>query len=272
MSSSITTNEDKGNSVSPEMMGKITAIVGKYEGKVGQLIPILQDIQAEFYYLPKEVLLQLSETMGIPISRVYSVATFFKAFSLEPRGKHIIDVCLGTACHVRGAAMLLDKIERSLEIKKQLSGPESEDVATVMNNLAAVYSDIDRVEEDVRLNDESLRLRRKLFGKVHPDIAQSLNNLALIYKNQGNYDKAREYFFQAHEIWVEVFGTEHPEVAAVLRNIGGVYYSMSDYQKAEEYYLRSYEMRVKLLGEEHQKTQWAKQDLDNVRGILSGTN
>jgi len=132
MSPSITTNEDKGNSVSPEMMRKITAIVGKYEGKVGQLIPILQDIQAEFYYLPKEVLLQLSETMSIPISRVYSVATFFKAFSLEPRGKHIIDVCLGTACHVRGAAMLLDRIERSLGISRgETSGDSKFTLETV---------------------------------------------------------------------------------------------------------------------------------------------
>lgn len=98
---------------------EIAAIVDKYDADVGQLISILQDIQAEFFYLPKEALVQVSEAIGVPLSRVYSVATFFKAFSLKPRGKHLINVCLGTACHVRGAARVLDKLERSLGIKSR---------------------------------------------------------------------------------------------------------------------------------------------------------
>jgi len=97
---------------------KVTAIINKYDGDRGQLVSILQDIQAEYYYLPKEALIQVSETMAIPASRVYDVATFFRAFSLEPRGKHLINVCLGTACHVRGAARMLEQIERSLAIKR----------------------------------------------------------------------------------------------------------------------------------------------------------
>jgi NADH-quinone oxidoreductase subunit E len=97
---------------------KVTAIINKYNGDRGQLVSILQDIQAEYYYLPKEALIQVSETMAIPASRVYDVATFFRAFSLEPRGKHLINVCLGTACHVRGAARILEQIERSLAIKR----------------------------------------------------------------------------------------------------------------------------------------------------------
>lgn len=103
---------------------RVAAIVDKYDADKGQLISILQDIQTEFLYLPKEALVQVSETMGIPLSRVYSVATFFKAFSLKPRGKHLINVCLGTACHVRGAARVLDKLERSLGIR---SGETTED-------------------------------------------------------------------------------------------------------------------------------------------------
>lgn len=95
---------------------RIAAIIDKYSGEKGQLISILQDIQSEFYYLPKEALVQVSDTMGIPSSQVYSVATFFKAFSLKPRGKYLINVCLGTACHVRGAARVLDQIERTLAI------------------------------------------------------------------------------------------------------------------------------------------------------------
>jgi len=97
---------------------KVTAIINKYDCDKGQLVSILQDIQAEYYYLPKEALIQVSESMAIPASRVYDVATFFRAFSLEPRGKHFINVCLGTACHVRGAARILEQIERSLAIKR----------------------------------------------------------------------------------------------------------------------------------------------------------
>jgi len=97
---------------------KVTAIINKYNGDRGQLVSILQDIQTEYLYLPKEALIQVSESMAIPASRVYDVATFFRAFSLEPRGKHLINVCLGTACHVRGAVRVLEKVERSLATKR----------------------------------------------------------------------------------------------------------------------------------------------------------
>lgn len=99
-------------------MADVSAAVDKYKGELGQLIPILQDIQAKFYYLPKKTLIQVSEAMDIPLSRIYSVATFFKAFSLEPRGRHIVSVCLGTACHVRGASKVLEQIERNLKISR----------------------------------------------------------------------------------------------------------------------------------------------------------
>jgi NADH-quinone oxidoreductase subunit E len=97
---------------------KVTAIIEKYNSDRGQLVSILQDIQTELYYLPEEALIQVSETMGIPASRVFDVATFFKAFSLVPRGKHLINVCLGTACHVRGGSRVLETVERCLSIKR----------------------------------------------------------------------------------------------------------------------------------------------------------
>ena len=100
------------------MAKKVADIINKYNADRGQLVSILQDIQAEYYYLPKEALIQISESMAIPASQVYNVATFFRAFSLEPRGKHLINVCLGTACHVRGAIRVLEKIERRLAIKR----------------------------------------------------------------------------------------------------------------------------------------------------------
>jgi NADH-quinone oxidoreductase subunit E len=81
-----------------------------------QLIGILQDIQAEHNYLPMDALMEVSERLRVPLSRLYSLATFFKAFSLEPRGKHIITVCMGTACHVRKAPRIVDEISRVLGI------------------------------------------------------------------------------------------------------------------------------------------------------------
>lgn len=97
---------------------KIGPILDNYQRDQGMLIPILQDVQAEFHYLPREALLEISEGLDIPLSQVYSVATFFKSFSLEPRGRHLINICLGTACHVRGAVRVLERIEEELGIKR----------------------------------------------------------------------------------------------------------------------------------------------------------
>jgi len=97
-----------------QMVGQI---LDKYQHDKGLLVSIMQDIQSEYYYLPEDALEEVSRGLEVPLTRVYSVATFFKAFSLTPRGRHLINVCLGTACHVRGAARVMDKIERELKIK-----------------------------------------------------------------------------------------------------------------------------------------------------------
>jgi NADH:ubiquinone oxidoreductase subunit E len=81
------------------------------------LIGVMLDVQNHFYYLPKESLFQISRELKVPISTVYNLATFYKAFSLKPKGKHPIAVCTGTACHVQGATKLLEKFERELNIK-----------------------------------------------------------------------------------------------------------------------------------------------------------
>ncbi len=96
---------------------KVGAILDNYHYDKGMLISILQDIQAELGYLPKEALMQVRHGLEVPLSQVYSMVTFFRAFSLTPRGRHSINVCLGTACHVRGAIRILEEIERELEIK-----------------------------------------------------------------------------------------------------------------------------------------------------------
>jgi NADH-quinone oxidoreductase subunit E len=99
------------------MADKVSAILTKYNHDRGSLVSILQDIQKEYNYLPKEALQQVSQRLALPMSQVYHVATFFKAFSLTPRGKHLVSVCLGTACHVRGAPGVLDELKRQLGIK-----------------------------------------------------------------------------------------------------------------------------------------------------------
>ena len=96
---------------------KVTRVLQKHQYDKALLVDILQDTQAEIGYLPKEALEEVSRGLEVPQSRVYSVATFFKAFSLKPRGRHLINVCMGTACHVRGAVKVLEKVEQELGIK-----------------------------------------------------------------------------------------------------------------------------------------------------------
>lgn len=100
-----------------QLKQKVESILDNYQRDKGMLVSILQDVQAEYNYLPEEALVEVSRALGAPLSQVYSVATFFKAFSLEPRGRYLINVCLGTACHVRGAVKVLEAIERELDIK-----------------------------------------------------------------------------------------------------------------------------------------------------------
>ena len=81
-----------------------------------QLIEVLQDIQEACGYIPQESMVTVSAELGIPLIEVYRVASFYKAFSLEPSGKHVITVCLGTACHVRGAARMVDQVAGQLGV------------------------------------------------------------------------------------------------------------------------------------------------------------
>ncbi|MFH0977421.1 MAG: NADH-quinone oxidoreductase subunit NuoE [Spirochaetota bacterium] len=100
-----------------EINKKVQEIVEKHQCDKNALLAMLQDIQEDFNYLPKEALIAAGKALDIPITRVYEVATFYTAFSLKPRGKHIVKICLGTACHVRGASAIQDKMEQLLCIK-----------------------------------------------------------------------------------------------------------------------------------------------------------
>ena len=94
----------------------VVSITDKYDGNHDNLISILHDIQSEYHYLPESALRIVARELDLPLMQVYSVATFFKAFSLKPQGKHLVNVCLGTACHVRGTQSVLEEIKRQLGI------------------------------------------------------------------------------------------------------------------------------------------------------------
>lgn len=96
---------------------KIEFIVDRYRGQSESLIPAMQEIQAEYHYLPEEVLILVSERLAVPLSQAYGVATFYNAFSLIPRGKHLVSICHGTACHVRGGRRISHQIGKKLKIK-----------------------------------------------------------------------------------------------------------------------------------------------------------
>ncbi|RPJ01893.1 MAG: NADH-quinone oxidoreductase subunit NuoE, partial [Candidatus Aminicenantes bacterium] len=94
----------------------LEALTAKAAGRRGALIQVLQEIQDRFHWLPPEALEHVADALGVPLVRVYGVATFYKSFSLSPRGRHTCTVCMGTACHVRGGAAVLEQFERKLGI------------------------------------------------------------------------------------------------------------------------------------------------------------
>ncbi len=101
----------------PVDLQAVCEIIERHGYQKASLIGILQDIQSRMNYLPRKALDQVSKSLDIPLTTIYEVATFYKAFSLEPKGRHTIQVCLGTACHVRGGERILNYLENRLGIK-----------------------------------------------------------------------------------------------------------------------------------------------------------
>lgn len=102
----------------------VEAILQKHPRNPGSIIQVLLDIQNELYYLPKEVIEEVARALDVPMARAYHLATFYKAFSLKPKGKYPIAVCTGTACHVQGALKIMDQISRELHIKEGETTPD----------------------------------------------------------------------------------------------------------------------------------------------------
>lgn len=116
-------------------MAPVEAILARYPRVEPSLIQVLQDVQRAYNYLPCEILTRVAGELGVPLAKVFSVATFYKAFSLTPQGRTIIKVCTGTACHIRGAPQLIEEVERRLGLKP---GGTTEDMAFSLQTVNCV--------------------------------------------------------------------------------------------------------------------------------------
>jgi NADH-quinone oxidoreductase subunit E len=105
-------------------LAPLERILAAHPREKRSLIMILQDVQQEFRYLPRPALERVADAVGVPRAHVFQLATFYRAFSLEPRGKHVCTVCMGTACHVRGAPRLVEHVERKEGIKPSGTTPD----------------------------------------------------------------------------------------------------------------------------------------------------
>lgn len=117
--------------------GAILELIGKRQGDRGSIIAILEDIQASYNYLPKEALNIVAKKTGHPLVDLYGIATFYSAFSLEPRGEHLASVCIGTACHVRGSSEILGSFEDTLRVKPGQTTKDRSFTLTTVNCLGA---------------------------------------------------------------------------------------------------------------------------------------
>ncbi len=135
----------------------LDAIFASYTGAKNELIPILQEVQEEIGYLPDEAMREVARFMRLPESKVFGVATFYARFHLEPRGKHIIRLCCGTACHVRGAQKISDKIKDLLQVEV---GKTTSDMKYTFEQVACIgacgLAPVMTIDE-------------KTFGKLNPD-------------------------------------------------------------------------------------------------------
>ena len=141
----------------------IDGIIQRWESKPSFLIEILQDVQDEYKYLPREALRQVSMTLNVPMSKIFHIATFYKAFSLEPKGDNLVSVCLGTACHVKGGQRILDAFCRELGIQ---AGETTKDLKFTLERVncvgACAMGPVIKIDDDYHGQVKTARLGRIL--------------------------------------------------------------------------------------------------------------
>ena len=146
---------------------RLKKILSVFKGKKGALIPMLQRVQEEFGYLPEEALAQIAGFLKLPVSQVFSVATFYAHFYFTRRGDHLVRVCQGTACHVRGARDILETAQHLLGIK---TGQTTEDYKYSLERVACVGScamaPVVLLDSDVHAKVSPLDLKFKLMDRL----------------------------------------------------------------------------------------------------------
>ena len=121
----MTTDETEvSKEFSPEQVAKLNEIIKKHKGKPGGLIPVLEEAQVALEYLPISVQKKIARELNLPLSRVYGVVTFYSFFTMTPRGKYTVRVCLGTACYVRGGKAIAETLEKELDINEGETTPD----------------------------------------------------------------------------------------------------------------------------------------------------
>ena len=141
-------------------------ILTRYPAEPRHLMSVLQDLQLQYRYLPREALELVADKLGVPLARVYSVATFYKSFSLTPRGEKILHVCTGTACHIRGAPLILHELQARLSIKP---GETTEDLKFSLEAVncvgACALAPVVVVNDDAHGNLSVTRVRKLIRTK-----------------------------------------------------------------------------------------------------------
>lgn len=141
---------------------ELEKVFAEYRGKKGALIPVLQKAQDIYGYLPSEVLREISRNLQIPVSKIYGVVTFYAQFHLNPRGRNIVRVCLGTACHVRGGAKISEAVTKAIGIK---DGETTEDLRYTFESVACLGAC--GLAPVMMVNDET-------HGRLTPDMVKGL--------------------------------------------------------------------------------------------------
>jgi len=141
---------------------ELEKVFAEYRGKKGALIPVLQKAQDIYGYLPIEVLKDISRSLQIPVSKIYGVVTFYAQFHLKPRGRNIIRVCLGTACHVRGGSKISEAVTKAVGIK---DGETTEDLRYTFESVACLGAC--GLAPVMMVNDET-------HGRLTPDMVKGL--------------------------------------------------------------------------------------------------
>jgi NADH:ubiquinone oxidoreductase subunit E len=153
----------------------IDELLKRYDYERGSLIPMMQDIQSEYEYLPRDVLKDLSKQLKVPISQIYSVATFYSSFSLAPRGQHLITLCMGTVCFLKGADKIAATIQEELQVEPGGTSPDRRFTFQPVNCLGAcALAPIMKIDEEYyeKVTPEQVREILAEYESVeveHPD-------------------------------------------------------------------------------------------------------